>query len=209
MGTRTLAWTALGAVLLAAPTISRAASFDCARARTPHETYICRTPALDAADARMGAAYRTASAAFPIPGFVSATQRLFLSNYASCDGTHSEDCVAMVEERIGVLRSMRTDRVYASGKARTYDPDDGVFWISTGTGVETLHWFGSFMPDMNHPEPFPSGFVCNDALPLTRTSGGWTAEDPAGKVSVTDGKIVSDLSCSPRNGLFGEFPRVR
>lgn len=206
---RMLTWAVPAITLLFAPP-SRAASFDCALARTPHETYICRTPALDAADARMGAAFRAATAAFPIKGFVAATQKLFLRDYASCDARRPGECLATVEARIAVLQSMHTDQVYAGGKShRTYDPDDGVFWISTGGGTATLHWFGSFMPDMNHPEPFPDGFVCDDELPLTRTPTGWTAENPAGTATVTDDKVVSTLSCSPRNGMFGTFPRVR
>lgn len=201
---------AFGAALLALPTPSPAASFDCARARTPHETFICRTPALNAADARMGVAYRAATAAFPIKGFVAATQKLFLRDYASCDARRPGDCLPTVEARIAVLQSMRTDQVYASGKPhRPYDPDDAVFWVSIEGGNTTLHYFGSYMTDMNHPEPFPDGFVCDDELPLTRTPTGWTAASPAGTATVTDDKVVSTLSCSPRTAIVGTFPRVR
>jgi uncharacterized protein YecT (DUF1311 family) len=45
--------------------VARAASFDCAKAKTPKEKAICASPELSAADDRMAAAYRAVLAAAP------------------------------------------------------------------------------------------------------------------------------------------------
>lgn len=47
-----LAAALLGLLFLATP--AQAASFDCARARSPDETAVCRTPTLSALDSEMG-----------------------------------------------------------------------------------------------------------------------------------------------------------
>ncbi|MFZ9446952.1 MAG: lysozyme inhibitor LprI family protein, partial [Alphaproteobacteria bacterium] len=60
------------------------ASFDCGKARRPIEKFICATPELDAADTRMGEAYRPVGASFPLKGFVLTTQREFLAGYSRC-----------------------------------------------------------------------------------------------------------------------------
>src|SRR5665213_4587727 len=50
-------------VLLFASGIAHAASFDCAKAKTPQEKAICVSPSLSAADEQMAAAYRAVLAA--------------------------------------------------------------------------------------------------------------------------------------------------
>jgi len=51
--------------LLLASGVLQAASFDCAKATTPHEKAVCESPLLSGADDRMAAAYKAALAAAP------------------------------------------------------------------------------------------------------------------------------------------------
>src|ERR1700756_5148121 len=52
-------------LLLGAPALSHAASFDCAKARTPQEKAICASPKLGRVDEQMAAAYKQALDATP------------------------------------------------------------------------------------------------------------------------------------------------
>ena len=187
----------------------QAASFDCARASTPHEKHLCADPALSAADGRMGQSYRAAAQAFPVKGFVQATQRRFLVTYPSCDRQYAQSCKSVIEARIAELDAMRNSTVFPNGEpGAPFSPDDGVFWMTTDRGAPTIHYFGSFMPDMNVPEPFPQGFVCDDSAPLRTTPTGWTAADTRDEITVSGTEVRAEISCSARNGLYGTYKRV-
>jgi uncharacterized protein len=50
------------AVLLFGATLAEAASFDCAKAATPHEKLVCGDPALSSADEHLAASFQAAIA---------------------------------------------------------------------------------------------------------------------------------------------------
>lgn len=56
-----------------------AASFDCAKARTPLEKAICSDPELSKLDDELAIAYKNALASHPLPSYVQARQRDWLS----------------------------------------------------------------------------------------------------------------------------------
>ena len=190
-------------------TEGRAASFDCARASTSHERHLCADPALSAADGRMGESYRAALQSFPVKGFVQATQRRFLIDYGFCDAPGGESCKDAIEGRIADLDAMRNSLVFSDGRPGTpFSPDDGVFWMVTDRDPPAIHYFGGFVPDMNVPEPFPKGFVCDDKAPLRKTETGWVATENGDEIVVSDKEVRAKISCSARNGLQGTFKRV-
>jgi uncharacterized protein len=63
---------------------SRAASFDCAKARTPLEKAICSDPSLGAADDELNASWKSALKTFPLPAFLRTSQQFWLKETATC-----------------------------------------------------------------------------------------------------------------------------
>lgn len=187
----------------------RAASFDCAKAVTAHEKHLCQSAILNSADERMGQSYRSALSTFPVKGFVRANQQRFLLSYKFCDSPGAQACRKTIEDRIVYLDGMQDAIVFSDVRAGTpFSAENGVFWLKASDKVPVLHYFGSYMPDMNKPEPFPEGFVCDDAAALRGTGSGWLAVDDRDEVVVSDSMVKAKISCSPRNGLFGEYQRV-
>ena len=199
------------AIIVALPMVwpAAAASFSCAKAYTAHEKHICNDPTLDAADGRMGQSYRSALSVFPVKDFVRATQQRFLLSYPSCDASGGENCKKVIEDRIAYLDSMHDSAVYTDvTTGGAFQPDDGVFWLATSNKVTVLRYFGGYMPDLNQREPFPAGFVCDDAAVLRRAGASWVAIEDQNQIDVSESEVTARISCSPRNGLSGRFPRV-
>ncbi len=67
--------------------VTRAASFDCAKAATPREKAVCTSPELSRADDEMAAAYRAVLAAAPVEmiGEIRDGQRAWLRGLTGCD----------------------------------------------------------------------------------------------------------------------------
>jgi hypothetical protein len=192
---------------------SQAASFDCSKARSKLELLICNNPTLNDADTAMGIAYKNALNTFPVKGFVKSSQIAFLANYKYCAEDKNlnvslNNCLAQTYQRTQELQSYTLAKVYFNG-AGTYNPDDSVIQIYTKNGKQYISMFGSFMPDMNRPESFPRGFICNEELELKRVNGKLIPKDDDWKVDISETKIIADFySCSPRNGISGEYRRV-
>ena len=144
---------ALGAVLaipaaaLCATSPARAASFDCARARTVHEHHICNSPALSKADGDMGIAFKAAVASFPVKGAALAVQQVFLTGHRLCDKPDLGNCLDELRQQTAKLKSMVGAAVYASTEQGAgFGPEDALFWMTPETGQAELHYFGSYMP---------------------------------------------------------------
>jgi uncharacterized protein YecT (DUF1311 family) len=110
-------------VLLPLSGTALAASFDCGKARRPIEKLICSNPELDAADTRMGEVFKQVNAGFPLKGFLSVTQRVFLSGYPYCMNDDlgkplprdkaASRCAALVKDRIAELEQQSQATVYS------------------------------------------------------------------------------------------------
>lgn len=219
---------ALGSALflgsLSATSSVRAASFDCAKARSPLEKLICSQPELDAADTRMGEAYRKANAAVPLKGFVATTHRVFLAEYRSCamsapnrplpTAQAVRQCVAAADRRSQELEGYTQARFYSEvAKGKAFTQDDLAILVSTGPGESRIRLWGNWMPDAYDPKPFPMGVVCDLEGRLLPAKGGVKAEfDEDVPMQVTDTmvKIGGHIMCTPRNGVAeGNYPRVR
>lgn len=148
----------------------QAASFDCAKASRPLETLICQNPQLDEADTRMGQAYRQARKTFPIPDFVQATQRSFVSGYGYCllngsgaqadNPTAVKQCLADVQARTHELEQWATAQVYSDVQG-TYSPENLVILVFMQSSPARIQLWGNWMPDAYRPKPFPNGSICN------------------------------------------------
>ncbi len=209
------AWIRYGIFLLLVMMVitGRAASFDCAKARSKLELLICNNPSLNDADTAMGIAYRNSLNTFPVKGFVKSSQIAFLANYKYCveDKNLSvslNNCLTQTYQRTQELQNYTLAKVYFNGVG-AYKPEDSVLQIYTKSGKQYISMFGSFMPDMNRPEPFPKGFICNEEYELKRVNGKLVPKDVDWQVDISETKIVADFySCSPRNGISGDYRRV-
>ena len=214
----------LGAMAFLSAPSSWAASFDCAKARSPLEKLICRTPELDAADARMGEIYKAVNKSFPLPGFIASNQRMFLRDYSDCMSSNNsgkplstlaavKNCVGMVQERIAALERFANSKVYSDVKGK-FSPEESLVILTYNVqGVNTIHLWGNWMPDAYDPKPFPDGKICHLEGPLTPAKGGFITSLTGDAVFlITDAsvKITEYISCTPRNGIgAGEYKRIK
>ncbi|MBM3593830.1 MAG: hypothetical protein FJX32_14335 [Alphaproteobacteria bacterium] len=199
-----------------------AASFDCAKARRPIEKLICSNPELDAADTRMGEAFKRVNAGFPLKGFVLATQRVFLAGYSACmnDDTGKtvvaaeavRRCVAVVRERTAELEALGQAKVYSSAVG-TFTPDDLAILVYNADGRQRIRLWGNWMPDAYNPRPFPDGKLCDLDDELKPAKGGFktaSTDDAVLTISETAVQISEYIMCTPRNGIAAQvYRRVR
>ena len=201
---------AITAAALCGTSSARAASFECASARTVHEHHICNSPALSKADGDMGVAFKAAVASFPVRGAALAVQQVFLTGYRHCDQKDDGNCLDELRQQTAKLKSMIGATVHAStAQGADLGPLDALFWMTPGSARPELHYFGSYMPDMVRPDAFPNGVICDDEVTLAKTATGLSARGDGNEIDVTDGAVVSKIGCSARTGLFGTTPRVR
>jgi len=187
--------------------VAYGASFDCAKAKSKLEKMICSDPALDKADTQMGESYKNAIKKFPIPGFIQATQKIFLNGFNDCEDVTS--CKDMLNSRITVLDDYANAKIYARSKNK-YTPEDVVITISGSGNNIILRYFGSWMPDAYKPKPFPDGFICNDEAKLVSKNGQLVADNSDfTTLKITEDKIIMDVMCNPRTSINGEFVRIK
>ena len=209
---------------LALASSAQAASFDCAKARSPLEKLICSQPELDAADTRMGEAYRKANAAVPLKGFVATTHRVFLAEYRFCamaapnrplpTAQAVRQCTGLADRRTRELEGYSQARFYSqTERGKTFTQEDLAILVTPGPGESRIRMWGNWMPDAQDPKPFPMGVVCDLEGRLQPAKGGLKAdfEDDV-LLQITDQavRIGGFMTCTPRNGIAeGEYPRVR
>jgi len=213
----------LAGSLIGAPDL-QAASFDCAKARSPLEKLICSQPELDAADTRMGEAYRKANSAVPLKGFVGVTQRVFLADYRSCGmagpnrplpaAQAVRQCTSLADRRTQELEGYTQARFYSQvAPGKTFTQDDLAILIGAGQGGQRIRLWGNWMPDAYDPKPFPMGVLCDLEGRLLPAKGGLKVEfeeDVLLQVSEQSVRISGFMTCTPRNGVGeGDYPRVR
>lgn len=199
-----------------------AASFDCAKARRPIERLICSSPELDAADTRMGEAFKRVNEGFALKGFLLATQRVFLAGYSACmnDGTGKpmvaaeavRRCAAVVRERTAELEALAQAKVYSSAQG-TFTPDDLAILVYTADGRQRIRFWGNWMPDAYNPRPFPDGKLCDLDDELKPAQGGFmtaSTDDAVLTISEAAVQISEHIMCTPRNGIAAQvYRRVR
>lgn len=207
-------------LLLGVTSAPQAASFDCAKAHTALEKLICGTPALDAADTRMGAAYRQAAKDFPLPGFVQATQRVFVAGYPNCllneQGATAtaplavKQCIAAVEQRIQELNTLEQARVYSDATGQ-FTPENLAILVFTTQQPASIQFWGNWMPDAYRPKPFPQGHLCNLQAELQPDGTAFVTEETGtSRITLGDQAITlsEPISCTPRTGIAeGRYAR--
>jgi uncharacterized protein YecT (DUF1311 family) len=105
---------------------SHSASFDCAKAKSKFEKFICANPALDEADKKMGEAYQDARKKITLKGYLTADQKYWLKDEYNICGSRSDktqnelvqNCLKILNKRISDLNLMKNAEIYTN-----YDGD--------------------------------------------------------------------------------------
>ena len=198
------------------------ASFDCGKARRPIEKFICATPELDAADTRMGEAYRPVGASFPLKGFVQVTQRGFVAGYPYCmNGTDDRPstgpaslrrCLDWVQRRTAELESYERAIVYTSAADR-FTHDDLAILVDGPKDRRRVRMWGNWMPHAFDPKPFPAGSLCELEEELKPVRGGFRMEgyeDVTLRFSEAEMQVDGFIMCSARNTIgAGAYRRAK
>lgn len=209
--------------LLGASHIANAASFDCGKASKPLEKFICATPELDAADAKMGEIYKQVNASFPLKGFVPITQRMFVAGYNSCmvdgrtgkiqtDSAAANRCTKYVNERNAELQGYLQAKVYSNATGK-FDQESLAILNYVNNGKNMIRLWGNWMPDAYNPKPFPAGVVCDINAELIPTKGGYKTDQTDDVIiQITDLSVnlSGSIMCTPRTSISdGAYKRVR
>ena len=203
-------------------TTSYAASFDCSKASRPVERFICNDPDFNRLDAEMGLAYRQANAAFPLRGFILATQRIFIVGYENClknvlrqskQLSRGSECLALLKERILELEDYGRSKVYTDARLKSWTPDDLVILIQDRGPKLRIRFWGNWMPDAYRPSPFPDGKICDLSEEVESSNNSFrlkVLDDVFIKVTETEVTVGSHIMCTPRNGIAARaYRRVR
>ena len=197
----------LTALLFCGASSAYAASFDCKKASTKHEKLICGTPQLDAADAQMGEAYKTAVNVFPVKGFIQADQRRWIRDYQRCE--IAEKCLKQVMERISELSAYSKSSVYTDSKESKFMAQDAMLIFYEKNSKSFVRLFGYWMPDAfldpakmrGYPH---DGFICDEELELIKKGDRLTAKEDSNVLFVIDGSKVTmkgSVACNARTSF--------
>ena len=189
-----------------------AASFDCAKAQSSLEKAICANPTLGVADDELNAVWRSTIKTFPLPTFLRTSQQLWLKGIATCPTGQPRSCVNAFRERTALLKSLVRAKVYTSDGNKF--SIDSVTLVDFERGTDSFIWmYGDWMPDMNHPEPPPNGFLLDEVSSLqNKGKGKYFIKDRDCEMTVTEDGITFDralLITLRQAQVEGVFERIR
>ena len=103
-------------VLLSLSLTTQAASFDCAKAKTPMEKTICSNANISKLDEDMNSKYQAALKNFPVKGFVRAQQREWLAEtrYLDCKKDCTKTLTDAYQKRIAMLSLPEPQLIYSN-----------------------------------------------------------------------------------------------
>ncbi len=138
---------------------AHSASFDCAKAKSKLEKFICSNPAIDDADKKMGEAFREARKQITLKGYISADQKYWLKDeYSSCGAKPDkpldksvDSCLEILNKRISDLNSMKGAGIYTNYDGDYTDGQDSVtIQILGNTGSLRLKYQGNTFTTPEH-----------------------------------------------------------
>jgi len=107
-----------------------AASFDCAKASSKIEKAICSDPEISKLDEDLAASYKEMLKIHPVPEYIKARQRDWLTSNKFCDPKKLNACLKKnYKEQITKLQFSKNTQVYASSKKFSYAEGDMVVEI--------------------------------------------------------------------------------
>lgn len=218
-------------ILALTASVGLTASFDCGKAKTHHEKFICSNPQLDALDKQLGESYSNANKNFVLKGYIPAIHKSWLSSYRVCAGTDKvkkeptealRNCSEEVAKRIELYGNLVKGTVYTDFEGRNWNQDDATFIIFEKDQSKFLRYFGGWMPSNMDPDKmkgFPfDGSWCDNAMQLKKKGLAYTIQDGANddgysddfevKISEKTLIIKGSINCGPRSSIGnGKFDR--
>lgn len=211
--------------------VAFSASFDCGKAKTYHEKFICSNPQLDALDKQLGESYSNANKIFVLKGYIPAIHKSWLSSYRICAGTDKvkkestealRSCSEEVAKRIELYGNLVKGIVYTDFEGRDWNQHDTTFIIFEKDQSKFLRYFGGWMPSNMDPDKmkgFPfDGSWCDSVMQLKKKGSAYTIQDGADddgysddfevKISEKSLLIKGSINCGTRSSVGnGKFDR--
>jgi hypothetical protein len=197
------------------------ASFDCSKAQSNHEKFICNTPELSILDEKMRNAFKNVKKSVPLNGFVLETQRRFLLEYSNClylKGNKEQTpeaitgCVEHLKARINELENYAQSIIYSDANKK-YVASNLAILIFSQNNKKMIRLWGNYMPDAYDPKPFPNGFFCDisaELIPIQNNFKTLETADVLFNISHKKVIISNFISCNPRSGISsGEYLRSK
>jgi len=218
-------------ILALTASVGLTASFDCSKAKTYHEKFICSNSQLDALDKQLGESYSNANKSFALKGYIPAIHKSWLSSYRECAGSDKikkspadalKTCSDEVIKRIDLYGDLINASVYSDSKDKNFYTDSDTFIIYDKNQSKFLRYFGGWMPSNMDPDKmkgFPfDGSWCDNAMQLKKKGLAYTIQDGANddgysddfevKISEKTLIIKGSINCGPRSSIGnGKFDR--
>jgi uncharacterized protein YecT (DUF1311 family) len=210
--------------LIAITTSAYSASFDCSKAKTYNEKFICSNPQVNLADAQLGEAYAKTIKSFPLKEYVKYIHKDWLSSYRKCSGDEKnilnqsdavKNCLESVHARIKFYDELSNADVYTDYDGEKDLIADGVTLIVINRNhSKVLRYFGSWAPDASMKPKKIKGFPfdgnwCEDEVNLEKRGNSFIAEDNENieiVFSDTSLTLKGYIMCNVRNGIDeGEY----
>src|ERR1035437_8746638 len=169
--------------LIAITTSAYSASFDCSKAKTYNEKFICSNPQVNLADAQLGEAYAKTIKSLPLKEYVKYIHKDWLSSYRKCSGDEknilnqsddAKNCLESVHARIKFYDELSNADVYTDYDGEKDLIADGVTLIVINRNhSKVLRYFGSWAPDASMKPKKIKGFPfdgnwCEDEVNLEK-----------------------------------------
>lgn len=193
-----------------------AASFDCNKARTAHEKFICSTPELNEADSQLGLAYIQAMRTFKYSDFLKRDQLAWLrSSYRDCGNL--KKCLKVLNDRINDLNSYKSAAIYTdSTGGKDVDMGGGTIFLFKSKDAVRARFIGNYMPDMEAAngkfKGYPhDGSWCDHEFTLVKKGNVFIPEGGDEFSLLIDDKRITmsgSIMCSPR-AMFGKGVYLR
>ena len=138
---------------------ANAASFDCSKAKSKLEKFICANPSINEADKKMGEAFQEAKKMVALKGYLVGDQRYWLRHvYYQCgartEGSVNkqvEHCLGILNNRIADLNLMKTSAIYTNYDGDYSDGDQDVtLQVLEVAGKFSLKFQGNTYRTLNH-----------------------------------------------------------
>lgn len=196
--------------LFLAVNFAHSASFDCKKATTSHEKFICNSQELNEVDTQLGATYSSVLKSFKFPELIKEDQRSWLNEYRNCGALTK--CLNLAKSRTTELKKYSKATVYTDYKENKFLASEGTIIIFDESGTISARFLGNWMSDMamdpNKIKGYPfDGKWCDLDVELLKKENVFISKDSSEEISLSidPSKIImkGQLMCSPRTG-FGE-----
>ncbi|MFZ4440662.1 MAG: lysozyme inhibitor LprI family protein [Syntrophales bacterium] len=212
--------------LIALTSSAYAASFDCSKANTYNEKFICSNPQVSLADAQLGEAYSKILKSFPLKGYLKYIHKNWLSSYRKCSGDEknvlnqsdaAKNCLESINARIKFYDELSNADVYTDYAGEKDLIADGITLIVVNRHhAKVLRYFGAWRPNASMKPGKIKGFPfdgnwCEDEMKLEKRGNSFIEEENENVEIVfsdTSLSLKGYIRCGVRNGIEeGEFTR--